>query len=120
MVTFTGLIERDDVADFVAAFDVALQPAVRPYESPLKLFEHMALGCAIVAPDTANIREALLDEETAVLFDPDTPGSIKVAVERVCTRTAQAQDVAMNVIGLTLGGAIHIVWGRLNRARGGS
>ncbi len=28
-VTFTGLIGRDAVADYVAAFDVALHPAVR-------------------------------------------------------------------------------------------
>ena len=63
----TGVIERDAVAAHVAAFDIALQPAVVPYASPLKLFEYMALGRAIVAPDTPNIREVLEHERSALL-----------------------------------------------------
>lgn len=83
-VTFTGVVERDALADKLAAFDLALQPAVRPYASPLKLFEYMALGCAIVAPRTPNIEEVLSDGATAVLFDADSPGALKAAIERVC------------------------------------
>lgn len=83
-LTVTGVVERADIADRVAAFDVALQPAVRPYASPLKLFEYMALSCAIVAPNTPNIREVLTDGENAVLFDPDRPVALKEALNRVC------------------------------------
>jgi glycosyltransferase involved in cell wall biosynthesis len=87
-VTFTGVIERDAMADVVAAFDIALQPAVRPYASPLKLFEYMALGCAVVAPRTPNIEEVLADGDSAVLFDPIRAGALKGAVERVCRDAA--------------------------------
>ena len=66
----TGVVGRDDIAAHVAAFDIALQPAVVPYASPLKLFEYMALGRAIVAPDTANIRE-VLDHERSALLVPE-------------------------------------------------
>jgi glycosyltransferase involved in cell wall biosynthesis len=83
-VTFTGLIGRDRIADYIAAFDIALQPEVVPYASPLKLFEYMALGCAIVAPATDNIREILVDGENAVLFPADDPQAFRVALERVC------------------------------------
>ena len=58
-VQFTGIIERDDVARYVAAFDIALQPAVVAYASPLKLFEYLALGKAIVGPAQPNIEEIL-------------------------------------------------------------
>ena len=47
---FTGFVSRDAVPSHVAAFDIALQPAVTSYASPLKLFEDLALGKAIVAP----------------------------------------------------------------------
>ncbi len=83
-VTITGVVGRDDVARYVAAFDVALQPDVVPYASPLKLFEYLALARAVVAPDTPNIREILSHEENALLFDPARPESFVDAVERLC------------------------------------
>jgi len=82
-VRFTGLVEREAIPRHVAAFDIALQPAAVPYASPLKVFEYMAAGRAIVAPDQPNIREVLRDGETALLFDPADPGSLWRAVERL-------------------------------------
>jgi len=82
-VTVTGVVDRDQVPDFVAAFDVALQPAVVPYASPLKLFEYLAMGRAIVAPATPNISEILTDGEDAVLFDPASADGMRRALERV-------------------------------------
>lgn len=70
-VTITGIVQRDQVADHVAAFDIALQPAVVAYASPLKLFEYMALGKAILAPASPNICEVLTHHHDGWLFDPD-------------------------------------------------
>jgi glycosyltransferase involved in cell wall biosynthesis len=72
-VRFTGLVDHHDVPGQVAGFDIALQPRVVAYASPLKIFDYMAAGRAIVAPDQPNIREILRDGETALLFDPDAP-----------------------------------------------
>jgi glycosyltransferase involved in cell wall biosynthesis len=83
---FTGVVTRDDVAKVAMAFDIALQPDVTPYASPLKLFEYMAMGHAIVAPDLPNIREVLSHNEDAILF---TPGDAKAFSEAVA---ALAQD----------------------------
>lgn len=82
-VRFTGVVAREDVARHVAAFDVALQPAATPYASPLKLFEYMALGCAIVAPNQPNIREVLTDGHDALLFDPWIEADFAAKVERL-------------------------------------
>src|SRR5262249_3154918 len=82
-VTFAGIVPRDRVAMHVAAFDIALQPRVVPYASPLKLFEYMALGRAIVAPDAPNIREILVSEESALLFDPAAPDGMRRALDRL-------------------------------------
>ena len=83
-VRFTGIIERDDVARYVAAFDVALQPAVVSYASPLKLFEYLALGKAIIGPAQPNIEEILTDGENALLFDPADPKAMARAIDRLC------------------------------------
>lgn len=72
-VRFTGLVEHRAVPGHVAGFDIALQPAVTPYASPLKIFDYMAAGRAIVAPDQPNIREVLAHDRTALLFDADAP-----------------------------------------------
>lgn len=65
---FTGLVNRDEMPAWLNVIDIALQPSVVPYASPLKMLEYMAKGKAIVAPDTPNIRELLTDGENALLF----------------------------------------------------
>jgi glycosyltransferase involved in cell wall biosynthesis len=87
-VTFTGLAPREQVPGLIAGFDIALQPAAVPYASPLKVFEYMAAGRAIVAPDQPNLREVLAHEQTALLFDPGRPGAMWDAVLRLATDPA--------------------------------
>jgi glycosyltransferase involved in cell wall biosynthesis len=95
-VTFTGIVGRDDVARHVAAFDIALQPAVVAYASPLKLFEYLALGKAIVGPAQPNIEEILRQDHNAVLFDPADPEGLARAVSRLCEDAALRVRVAEN------------------------
>jgi len=79
----TGIVGRDELAPYIRAFDIALQPEVTPYASPLKLFEYMALGRAIVAPNAENIREILTDDHDSLLFEPDDTQSLGAAVRRL-------------------------------------
>ncbi|MEM9386264.1 MAG: glycosyltransferase family 4 protein [Pseudomonadota bacterium] len=90
-VTVTGVVARQDVAGFVGAFDVALQPDVVAYASPLKLFEYLAMGCAVVAPNTSNIREVLVHGDTGWLFDPAKPDDLLNAVETLCEQPTLRQ-----------------------------
>lgn len=83
-VTFTGVIDRANIIAHIAAFDIALQPDVVSYASPLKLFEYMALGRAIIAPNTANIREVITDGENAVLFEPEQTDTFQHALSQLC------------------------------------
>jgi glycosyltransferase involved in cell wall biosynthesis len=83
-LTISGIVRRDDVARMTAAFDVAVLPGLTPYSSPLKLFEYLQLGRAIVAPDTANIREVLTGEKDALLFDVARDGAMEEALLRLC------------------------------------
>ncbi len=83
-LTITGIVERDDVARHIAAFDIAVVPNMTPYSSPLKLFEYLQLSRAIVAPDAENIREVLTNGKDALLFDPATNGALEAALYRLC------------------------------------
>jgi len=93
-VRFTGVVDREAVPALVAAFDVALQPAVVAYASPLKLFEYLALGKAIVAPRTPNLTEVLDDGDNALLFDPAVPGALPMALQRLCADPALRSRLA--------------------------
>lgn len=83
-VRFTGVVPRDSVPALVAAFDIALQPAVVRYASPLKLIEYLALGKAIVAPSEPNLVELLTDGENALLFDARAPDALQQALSVLC------------------------------------
>jgi glycosyltransferase involved in cell wall biosynthesis len=83
-VHFTGDVPHGDIPAHVQLFDIALQTAAVPYASPLKLFEYMALGRAIIAPDQPNIREILQDHLNALLFDPHDRDGFLDALGRLC------------------------------------
>ena len=87
-VRFTGVIARERVPEHVAAFDIALQPAVVPWASPLKLFEYLALAKAVVAPRVPNIEEVLGDGDNALLFEPSAPRGFEDALTRLCADAA--------------------------------
>jgi glycosyltransferase involved in cell wall biosynthesis len=102
-VEFTGLAKREAIPGLVAGFDIALQPAVVPYASPLKVFEYMAAGRAIVAPDQPNIREVLEHGRTAILFDVKQSDGLWQAIRRLATdpelRARLGQAARAEVIG---------------------
>ncbi len=93
-VTITGVMPRDEVPRALAAFDVALQPAVVDYASPLKLFEYLALGLPIIAPDSPNIREVLDDGCNAALFRNGDGDSFIECLTRVCEDAELRQKLA--------------------------
>lgn len=78
-VTFTGLLSKDAALEQVSTFDIALQPDVTAYASPLKMFEYMACRTLIIAPSSNNIKE-ILDEHCAVFFELGDKESFKKAL----------------------------------------
>jgi len=98
-VTFTGVIDRHRVPEHVAAFDIALQPAVTAYASPLKLMEYLVLAKAVVAPREPNLLEVLTDGHNALLFDDKIPGSFEAALTRLCADTELRARLAQEAFG---------------------
>jgi glycosyltransferase involved in cell wall biosynthesis len=97
-VIFTGIVPREQIPAYVSTFDIALQPAVVEYASPLKLFEYLALGRAIVAPDQPNIREILDDGVNAILFDASSSDGLTGAIARLSNDDALRERVAQGAL----------------------
>jgi len=99
-IEFAGLVTRDKVMDYVEQFDITLQPDVTAYASPLKMFEYMAVGSIIIAPDCPNIRE-ILNDDTALFFEKGNQASfieqLVYAIENIeqleAKRTAVKQSI---------------------------
>jgi glycosyltransferase involved in cell wall biosynthesis len=98
-VTFTGLVEPSSVAGHLARAMMLVLPnpasAISTnFTSPLKLFEYMAAGRAIIASDLPSIREVLHDGENALLVEPGNPAAIAAALRTLSADRALAARLA--------------------------
>ena len=87
-VTFTGLVPPPQVPDLLVRAQVLALPnpasAISTrYTSPLKLFEYMAAGRAIVASDLPSIREVLQHNVHALLVAPGDPHALAAGIRRL-------------------------------------
>ncbi len=63
---------------------------VSHFTSPLKLFEYMGAGCAVVAADLPSIREVVSSEE-ASWFTPGDPASLATTLRRLVAEPERAR-----------------------------
>jgi glycosyltransferase involved in cell wall biosynthesis len=73
-VRFTGHVAREHVPALMAATDILVAPYSREaffYFSPIKLFEYMSCGKAVVATRIGQIADVVDDGRTGLLYDPD-------------------------------------------------
>jgi glycosyltransferase involved in cell wall biosynthesis len=76
-VRFTGSVPHDSVPALLSAMDIVVLPKAQPYASPLKLFEYLAAGKAIVAPRQSNFMEVLTEGVDALCFSPDDADELR-------------------------------------------
>jgi glycosyltransferase involved in cell wall biosynthesis len=98
-VIFNGYVGHKEIARYLAIADVlilpnsALDQRTRDFTSPLKLFEYMASGRPIVASATPTIKE-VLNENNAVLVEPDSPESMKEGLLKIFSDQKLAEELA--------------------------
>ena len=79
-VLLPGRVDHAEIPAWIACMDLAVLPNSNMYGSPMKLFEFMAMGVGVVAPDYAPIAEVVEDGRTGWLFPR---GRADACVERV-------------------------------------
>jgi glycosyltransferase involved in cell wall biosynthesis len=69
-VVLTGAVAREQMPKVIAAIDVGVIPHSNPCGSPLVLFELMASGKPVIAPDLGPLRDVLTHRKNGLLFPP--------------------------------------------------
>jgi glycosyltransferase involved in cell wall biosynthesis len=78
-----GAVSHRLVPSFIMAMDAAVMPHSNVHGSPMKLFEYMAMGKAVIAPRVPAIEEVIHHEETGLLFTPGDQRAFRDAMERL-------------------------------------
>ena len=93
-IILAGEVLHTEVLARLASACIAVLPnragADSSFTSPIKLFEYMAAGCAIVASDLPAVRE-VLDEGDAAWARPGDAASIAEAIRSLCTDPERAR-----------------------------
>ena len=107
-VTLTGFVENSRLPLYQAASDVLLMPYERviagssggnsaAYASPMKMFEYMACGRAIISSDLPVIDE-VLNDHNAVLCPPEDAGAWVSALGGLLADKDRRQALARNAL----------------------
>ena len=99
-IEFTGHVPPAAVAARLQEADILTLPnpasAISSHAtSPLKLFEYMAAGRAIVASNLPSIGEVLVDDVNAVLVTPGDPGALAAAISRLAADPSRRQRLGL-------------------------
>lgn len=83
-VKFSGLVPQKQVPAYLAVIDIAVLPYPKlPKDlwfSPLKLYEYMASGKAIVASDSGQISEVIIDGTNGILVEAGSTADLTAAI----------------------------------------
>jgi glycosyltransferase involved in cell wall biosynthesis len=86
-VLFTGPVPHAEIPRFIAAADMAIAPVPRMAQeswlSPMKVFEYMATGLAIVATEGGQTATVLEHERNALLVPAGEPEPLAAACARL-------------------------------------
>ena len=98
-VTFAGALAHEDVPHYLAAMDIAVAPYPALddfYFSPLKLFEYMAAGRAVVASRVGQIAEVVVDGVTGLLSEPGNVADLVGCIRRLRDNPALCKELGRN------------------------
>jgi glycosyltransferase involved in cell wall biosynthesis len=101
-VELTGRVPHAEVPSYLLAADVLIAPftedgrdiagkVIIPFASPIKLFEYMAAGRALVTSNVGAIPEVLSNEENALLVGPGSVAELVGAITRLLRDRALAE-----------------------------
>ncbi len=97
-VHFSGGLDHHQIPNHIAAMDIAVLPSIPVYASPMKLFEYMAMGKAVLMPDQPNLREVIIEGQNGMFIPKDDPNGFAKAVTALATNPALQQKISCGAI----------------------
>lgn len=105
LTLFTGSVPHEEIAAWIARMDIAVAPyddLQNFYFSPLKVYEYMAAGKAIVASNIGQITECLTHQANGLLYQPGNVTSladqIMLLLDNAQLRTTLGDTARKNAI----------------------
>jgi glycosyltransferase involved in cell wall biosynthesis len=100
-VTFTGTVAHEEMPQMLAAADVVVAPYPQEppggqWQSPMKVFEYMASGKAIVASRVGQVADVIEDGENGILVEPGDPVQLSDALIRLLQNPAERKRLGTN------------------------
>jgi glycosyltransferase involved in cell wall biosynthesis len=94
-ILLVGEIPFAEVPFAMAAMDIATIPWATDYGSPMKIFEYMAMGKALVAPDLEVLREVFRPGENALLVRRGDVEALAGAIRKLAGDPALRQALGL-------------------------
>ena len=94
----TGAIAPESVPHFIASMDVGVAPyphLENCYFSPLKIFEYMATGIAVIGSRTGQVAELISHEENGLLYAPGDTAALVDLLIRLRNRLDLRQQLGL-------------------------
>lgn len=82
-VIFGGRKRHQELPRVMSMFYAGVMPDSNDYGSPMKIFEYMALGIPVVAPDYGPIFDAINDGKQGVIFEKGNIAALRTALTRL-------------------------------------
>lgn len=97
-VHFSGGLDHHEIPAHIAAMDIAVLPSIPVYASPMKLFEYMAMGKAVLVPDQPNLHEVIVAGQNGMFIPKDDPNGFARAVTELAINPALQQKISQGAI----------------------
>ncbi|MFQ3597210.1 MAG: glycosyltransferase family 4 protein [Chloroherpetonaceae bacterium] len=99
--TITGMMPSETVPEYLAACDALVisainNPDVPFFQSPIKLFEYMAMQKPVVASRVGQIQEVIQDGVNGLLVEENAPSELAAALCRLAKDESLCRSLAKN------------------------
>jgi glycosyltransferase involved in cell wall biosynthesis len=106
LIHFTGWMPHHRIPEFIRCIDIAVAPYPNIadfYFSPLKLFEYMACGRAVVASRIGQIAEVVEHGKNGILYEPGNPAALAACLEALLIDERSRQLLATAAVNAMAG-----------------
>ena len=82
-ISITGFIALQKIPDYLAAMDITVLANTEDYCSPLKIFEYMAMGKALLSVDTEAVQHIMRSEKEGLVFERGNSSQFQSQIKRL-------------------------------------
>jgi glycosyltransferase involved in cell wall biosynthesis len=102
-VELVGKVSHEEALRRIASSDICLNtlsPAVRNYRYayPIKIFEYMAMGKAVISTDLPGVRKIIKHRENGLLVEPDNPRELAKAILQIYSNPTLKERLEQNAL----------------------